>query len=94
MAFQKERPDNQVVLFKNEERRDENDPVYKGQGKINGREYWASMWTNKSKKDGTTYLKIAMKPKQEARRETYSRQEQEETTFRKASAPFDDDIPF
>lgn len=94
MAFErKERPDDQITLFKNDDRRDEKDPQYKGQGKVSGREFWASAWVNKSR-EGNSYMKIKLKPKQEQRRETYSRQQQEETTYRRAQEPLDDEIPF
>lgn len=87
MAFtQRERPDNAISLFKNDDRRNEKDPVYKGQGKVNGREYWVSGWINESRKDGSKYMSIKLKPKEEQRRETYSRQSREE--------PLDDEIPF
>lgn len=90
MAFSRtERPDDTIALFKNRERRDQKDPEYKGQGKVNGREYWASAWVNESRKDGQKYLSIKVKPKEEAKRENYSRQQQEERR-----AEYDDEIPF
>ena len=87
MAFAKERPDNTLVLFKNDDRRHERDPVYKGQGKVDGRAYWVSGWVNESRKDGSKYLSIKIQPKEEARRETHERRD-----ARKEQAPLDDDF--
>lgn len=93
MAFEhKERPDDTLALFKNDDRRDDRDPLYKGQGKVNGRDFWASAWVNESRKNGSKYLSIKLKPKQEQRRETYNRQKEEVTHTR--GADFDDEIPF
>lgn len=85
------RPDNSVNLFKNTERRNDRDPEYRGSGQINGREYWASAWINVSKKDGSKYLSVKFKPKQE----TYERANREEQagTARK-NLDFDDEVPF
>lgn len=86
----RERPDDSIVLFKNDERRNEKDPTYKGQGKVSGRGYWAAAWVNESRKDGSKYLSIKLKPKEEQQRESYDRQHQEES-----QKPFhNDEIPF
>jgi hypothetical protein len=38
---------NRVALWKNDRRDKETSPQLKGQGMINGKEYWVSAWTNK-----------------------------------------------
>lgn len=91
-GYGKERPDNTLTLFKNDDRRNERDPVYKGQGTIDGREYWVSGWVNESRKDGRKYLSVKVKPKQETRRDNYERRD-----ARREQAPLDDfdsEIPF
>lgn len=92
-----ERPDDTIALFKNDERRNDKDPAYKGQGKINGRDYWASAWINESRKDGSKYLSIKVKPKQEARRESYDRAQapsRDRDDPRTRQSEYDDEIPF
>src|SRR5262245_13320809 len=98
MAWQKAKapyvkPDNTLSLFKNDRKSKAQDPDYRGDGKINGRDYWISAWLNVSKKDNQTkYLSVKVNPKEGA--PTYKRQEEEETKV-KEHVPFhDDDIPF
>jgi hypothetical protein len=88
----RERPDDTIVLFRNEDRRNEKDPAYKGQGRVSGREYWVSGWVNESRKDGSKYLSVKLKPKTEARRERYSRRDD----YERGRAPndLDDEVPF
>lgn len=38
---------NRVALWKNDRRDKETSPQLKGQGMIDGKEYWVSAWTNK-----------------------------------------------
>ena len=67
-----------LLLFKNDDRRDEKDPSHKGHGKdLGGTDVWVSAWLNKSK-DGKPYMKIRLKAKQEQRRESYTRSQEED----------------
>lgn len=69
-----------ILMFQNEDRRaGKEDPHGKGYGKdVGGTDVWVAGWRNISKKDGKPYWKIMLKPKQEERRETYERAQQEE----------------
>lgn len=95
MAWQKAssaarpKPDNSVNLFRNEEKKSDQHADYKGNGKINGREYWASAWINTSK-TGQKYMSIKFKPKEE---QTYKRQSYEEAVSSIEIDP-SDEIPF
>lgn len=85
--------DNSLALFKNTRRRGPEDPAYSGSGRVNGRDYWVSGWVNESRKDGSKYISIKVRPKEgDAKTDTYRRSEREQ-------APIDnddmsDDIPF
>jgi hypothetical protein len=68
-------------LFRNEEKRDENDRDYVGSINIGGTDYWLSGSVKTSAK-GTKYLALSAKPKNEAR------------TAKKAAVPFDDAVGF
>lgn len=89
MAYErKQQRDNSGSLKKNDRRRpDKDDPTLKGSAVIDGREYWVSAWV----KDGQwgKWISLAFDPKVEARRETYSRQREEDRR-----EPLDDEIPF
>jgi hypothetical protein len=52
-----DRPDNLLAIFKNDERRNDNDPPYRGQGKVDGREYWVSAWVNETKAGAKVLLR-------------------------------------
>jgi len=84
--------DNELrgALFKNTQKREgKQDADYRGNVTVNGVEYWVSSWINTSKKDGSKYMSLSLKPK-------------EQQAAPPASAPakpgtdpeFDDDIPF
>jgi hypothetical protein len=68
-------PTNRGTLEKNKEKRDENDRDYKGALNIDGREYWLSGYMKNGKYG--PFLSLKAKPKDEARRETYTRAQQE-----------------
>jgi Holliday junction resolvase len=75
---------NRGALFRNEKRRDDNDPLYRGSINVNGVEFYLNAWV-KSSKAGRTYMSLSVKPKPE------------DTPSRKSAAPrtdFDDDVPF
>lgn len=74
MTYKQSKPleDGTILLFKNEEQRNDKDPKYKGHGKAGGVDVWASGWINESR-EGKTYMKIKLQPKQERRRDDYER---------------------
>lgn len=54
---------NQVALWKNDNRASDTHPQLKGSALVDGVEYWASAWTNKG--DGNKPLvKISLTPKE------------------------------
>ena len=53
---------NTLVLFKNDKKETDKHPDMKGQGDVNGKEYWLSAWKNISQ-EGTPYLKISLQLK-------------------------------
>lgn len=61
MAY--EQKDNSGALFRNDRKESENHPDYKGDAKISGTAYWVSGWINEKKGDGSKYLKLSYKPK-------------------------------
>jgi uncharacterized protein (DUF736 family) len=62
---QYEKRDNSGALFKNDKKGDnEKAPDYKGQGTIDGGDYWFAGWRKTSEK-GTQYLSLAFTVKDE-----------------------------
>jgi hypothetical protein len=55
--------DNQVALWKNEDRKSDKHPNLKGSATVNGVEYWASAWTNKAE-GNKPIVKISLTPKE------------------------------
>ena len=53
---------NRGVLFKNDDKRDDKDPLYRGQINVGGTEFWLDAWLNESKK-GQKYMSLRVKPK-------------------------------
>ncbi len=80
---------NKGVLFKNTDKRDDRDPVYRGNINIDGKEFWLDAWLNKTKKDGSTYMSLLVKPKISA--ENKNAPANPPST---AGDGFDDNIPF
>lgn len=54
--------DNTLVLFKNDKKETDKHPDMKGQGQVEGKEYWLSAWKNVSQ-EGQGYLKISLQLK-------------------------------
>ena len=73
---QREKRDNDLVVFPNERKESEKHPDFTGQGLVGGVEMWVSMWVKRSKKTGEEFFSISVRPKDEARRESAQRQEQ------------------
>jgi hypothetical protein len=73
--------DNELkgVLFKNNEKSNDEDRDYSGGATVNGREYWLSGWKKRSK-SGTPFLSLSFKAKDGGKP--------------KAKPTFDDEIDF
>lgn len=50
---------NRGVLFKNEDKKAESHPDYKGRINTNGKDYWLSAWL-KVAKDGRKYMSLSV----------------------------------
>lgn len=72
---QRERKDNELVLFVNDRKESEKHPDFRGQGLVNGVEVWASLWVRQSKKDNSEYFSVSLTPKDAARRDNTQRQQ-------------------
>lgn len=56
---------NRGVLFKNEEKTQDNFPDYKGSLNFNGVDLWLSAWIKTSEKTGKKFMSLSVKPKEE-----------------------------
>jgi hypothetical protein len=54
---------NSGALFKNTEKTKETDRDYSGTLDVDGKEFWVSGWIKVSKKNGTKFLSLSIKPK-------------------------------
>jgi len=77
---------NSGYLFKKENKEDEKQPDLTGTINVNGKEYWISGWKNVSKV-GTSYLKLAVREKEEQTRQVSQ-------PTRKSKPEFDDPLDF
>ena len=78
---------NSGALFKNDKKETEKHPDYKGSVNVGGTEYWLSAWI-KTSKQGTKFMSLSVKPRDEAPQRQAPRQ---------AAGGFDDmpdDVPF
>lgn len=57
-----EQRDNTASLFRNTKKEQDTHPDLTGSAKIEGREYWVSGWSKRTK-DGDKWMSIAFKPK-------------------------------
>lgn len=57
--------ENRGVLFKNEDRQQDNHPHYKGSLNVNGVDLWVSGWLKTSEKTGKKFMSLSVKPKDE-----------------------------
>lgn len=94
MAY--EQRDNSGSLFKNEKKEKDSHPDYTGNGMIDGREYWFSAWI-KTAKNGSKFMSLAFKPKEEQHREPprpQPRPAPKAAARANINADMDDEIPF
>ena len=78
---------NSGALFKNEDKREERHPDYKGSLNVNGVDHWISSWL-KTSKAGAKYMSISVTPKNA---------NNTRAPVQSKSAPadeFDDSLPF
>ena len=54
---------NRGVLFKNDDKKEDRDPEYRGNINIDGKEFWLDAWINTAKKDGRKFMSLRAKPK-------------------------------
>jgi len=54
---------NRGTLGKNANKKSDSHPDYSGQLNIDGVDYWLSGWLKESKKDGSKFFSLAVKPK-------------------------------
>ena len=66
MADKKFDDTNHGVLFKNHDKADDKHADYTGSLNVNGEEFWLNAWLKTSKKTGTKFLSLSLKPKQAA----------------------------
>lgn len=88
MSF--ERRDNSGSLFKNDKKEKDSHPDYKGSALIGGVEYWLSAWIKEPKAGGQKFMSLALKPKEQDRRE-YAGKDKGSPPRK---SPLDDSIPF
>ena len=71
---------NHGVLFKNEKKENERHADYRGEINVAGAAFWVNGWLKTSKKTGTKFLSLSLKPKDAA--------------AAKPKSAFDDEISF
>jgi hypothetical protein len=72
-----QRRDGSFSLFKNDYKKSEKHPDFKGKGAIGGVDYEAALWKRKSQRDGTVYLSLSIKPAMERE----ARKQEEDAPF-------------
>lgn len=88
MAY--EQRDNSGSLFVNDKKTTDKHPGWKGSAKVDGTDYWVSIWV-KTTKDGNKWLSLSLDRKeQQARKPKPAKEEKAES----ADDFFEDDIPF
>ena len=80
---------NSGALFRNDEKKTENHPDYRGSLNVGGQDFWISAWLKTSKK-GQKFMSLSVTPKQQAS----SKVNQGRETAPVEDDPFGDSIPF
>lgn len=83
MQSPEQNPDNQGRLFKNDQKKNERDPDYKGQAKVGQAEFYLAAWINVAKTSGQKYMKLSFTAKNE-----------EKSVSTGSAANVTDEIPF
>jgi uncharacterized protein (DUF736 family) len=55
---------NRGALFRNNRKEQPNHPDHKGTINVDGKDYWLSAWIKESKKDGSKFFSLSVKPKE------------------------------
>jgi hypothetical protein len=79
-----EQRDNSGVLFANDKREKESHPNYKGNIRVDGKDYWISGWIKEGKNG--KFMGLAVSPKDD--------QPQSQSKPKAKIQDMDDDIPF
>ena len=79
-----EQRDNSGVLFSNDKREKESHPNYKGNIRVDGKDYWISGWIKEGKNG--KFMGLAVSPKEE--------QSQPQSKPKAKIEDMDSDIPF
>jgi uncharacterized protein (DUF736 family) len=79
---------NRGALFKNEDKQEDRDPLYRGQINVGGKEFWLDAWLNISK-GGKKYMSLRVKPKMASEHKGGAA-----NPPARDAAEFNDDIPF
>jgi len=86
--------DNELrgALFKNDRKRNDKDPSYKGQCQVDGTEYWLAAWVQKDR-NGDSYMSLSFTEKEErpAQRNPVAREPRRESRDEQRSRPSRDD---
>jgi hypothetical protein len=78
---------NRGVLFKNDRKEGDKDRDYQGTATIEGKEYWVSVWVNKSKA-GKNYMSLSFKAKEQKASAPKQSQPSHEDPFNDELPPF------
>lgn len=78
---------NKGTLFRNKDKEKDTYADYSGSINIEGQDFWINAWVKESKKDGTKFFSLSVKPKDEKPR-------QSSQPTRKAKPEIDEDLPF
>lgn len=91
MPFEKKFDDtNRGIAFKNEDKKSDKHPSYRGTLNVEGREYWVSVWPKTTKKGQA--ISLSIQPKDKENDERSGRVERERQRF--VDEELNDDIPF
>ena len=55
---------NSGALFRNDKKKEDKEPDYKGSINVEGKEFWVNGWINEAKESGKKYLKVKVSPKE------------------------------
>ena len=76
---------NSGALHREQEKKSDSHPDFKGSINVEGKHYWLSAWVNEARNTGKKYMKLSVTPKEKA----------SNPQPKQASSTFDsDDIPF
>lgn len=87
-------PDNTGALFRNERKAHDREPDFSGKLNVDGREFRVCAWTRDSR-NGVRYLRLAVRPKNEAdARQRPAQNVTATSALATAAEDFNDALPF